>query len=380
MLFRHDEKGRARPWQGSRAGGPAARRLTRPRGARAPAVRLNPATPPASTRRTTRPVTVIVTLPSTGCRRVRAGSAGSPGAPYPRPSRRSRAAPWSPGSGAPPASAGSKCPVRPSRRPRAAPFRHAGDGSGRLFVAEQTGRSAPAQDGALVDRPFLDITDRVPPAASAGCSASRSRRASADERGTVYAYYRGRAARAVVSEFRAATPHIHRARPRLRARRSWREPDPYPNHNGGWIGFDPAACSWSHSATGLGRRPGEPGVGPRLARRARSCASTSTTTADGKATDPAGQPVVGRRGRPRSSTRPAQPVPRRVRPGDGRPWIGDVGPGRWEEVDVAPAGRSRSRLRLAALGGPALLRPAHGLRPGGRHSRSRSTRTARAAR
>src|SRR4029079_7712698 len=36
-----------------------------------------------------------------------------------------------------------------------------GDGSGRLFVAEQAGRIRIVHDGALVDRPFLDITDRI---------------------------------------------------------------------------------------------------------------------------------------------------------------------------------------------------------------------------
>src|SRR5829696_8606491 len=36
-----------------------------------------------------------------------------------------------------------------------------GDGSGRLFVAEQAGRIRIVQDGALADQPFLDITDRI---------------------------------------------------------------------------------------------------------------------------------------------------------------------------------------------------------------------------
>src|SRR5690242_18084611 len=36
-----------------------------------------------------------------------------------------------------------------------------GDGSGRLFVAEQGGRIRIVRDGALVERPFLDIHDRI---------------------------------------------------------------------------------------------------------------------------------------------------------------------------------------------------------------------------
>src|SRR5689334_14332882 len=37
----------------------------------------------------------------------------------------------------------------------------AGDGSGRLFVVEQGGRIRIVHDGKLVDRPFLDISDRI---------------------------------------------------------------------------------------------------------------------------------------------------------------------------------------------------------------------------
>src|SRR5947207_1154806 len=38
---------------------------------------------------------------------------------------------------------------------------NAGDGSGRLFVLEQAGRIRIVRDGALVERPFLDIRGRI---------------------------------------------------------------------------------------------------------------------------------------------------------------------------------------------------------------------------
>ncbi|MGH7165147.1 MAG: PQQ-dependent sugar dehydrogenase, partial [Nitrospiraceae bacterium] len=38
---------------------------------------------------------------------------------------------------------------------------HAGDGSGRLFVVEQTGRIRIVENGRLRETPFLDISSRV---------------------------------------------------------------------------------------------------------------------------------------------------------------------------------------------------------------------------
>ena len=38
---------------------------------------------------------------------------------------------------------------------------HAGDGSGRLFVVEQQGRIRIIEDGAVIETPFLDVSDRV---------------------------------------------------------------------------------------------------------------------------------------------------------------------------------------------------------------------------
>lgn len=38
---------------------------------------------------------------------------------------------------------------------------HAGDGSGRLFIVEQSGRIKIYQNGALLQTPFLNITNRV---------------------------------------------------------------------------------------------------------------------------------------------------------------------------------------------------------------------------
>ncbi len=39
---------------------------------------------------------------------------------------------------------------------------HAGDGSGRLFIVEQTGQIRIVEDGTLLATPFLDISDSLP--------------------------------------------------------------------------------------------------------------------------------------------------------------------------------------------------------------------------
>jgi uncharacterized protein (TIGR03437 family) len=45
--------------------------------------------------------------------------------------------------------------------PQPSDIQHAGDGSGRLFVVQQSGRIRIWRNGALVDRPFLDIASRI---------------------------------------------------------------------------------------------------------------------------------------------------------------------------------------------------------------------------
>ena len=52
---------------------------------------------------------------------------------------------------------------------------HAGDGSGRIFVVQQTGQIRIIQDGALRAEPFLDLADRVSCCGSAASSAWLSR-------------------------------------------------------------------------------------------------------------------------------------------------------------------------------------------------------------
>ena len=113
---------------------------------------------------------------------------------------------------------------------------HAGDGSGRIFVAEQRGRVRILKDGRLFDPPFLDISDRVvccgeqglfglafPPSYSSGQH--------------FYVSYSNHDGDTIVSRFRTSVDPD-------RAKNDSEEillkiPQPFEIHNGGHLAFGP---------------------------------------------------------------------------------------------------------------------------------------------
>jgi glucose/arabinose dehydrogenase len=218
---------------------------------------------------------------------------------------------------------------------------HAGDGSGRLFVLEQPGRIRIVRDGTLVDRPFLDITGRI---------------ASGGERGLlgiafhpdyptdprVFVDYTDRDGDTVVSSFRVtgdadvADPNSEQTLLHI--------DQPFANHNGGGTVFGPDGMLYI--AMGDGGSAGDPqGNGQRLDTLLAKILRIDVdgAPAGGKAyAIPAGNPFV--------DTQDARPEiwltglrnPWRIRfdRANGDLWIGDVGQGKWEEIDVARAGAS----------------------------------------
>ena len=116
--------------------------------------------------------------------------------------------------------------------------------------------------------------------------------------------------------------------------------DRFGNHNGGGLAFGPEG--YLYIATGDGGGGGDPLdlAGTSTRRWPRSCASTSTRGPRLAVHDPGRQPVRADRWRPPGdlADRPAQPLAHPLRPGYGRPWIGDVGQNDREEIDVARAG------------------------------------------
>ena len=215
---------------------------------------------------------------------------------------------------------------------------NAGDGSDRLFVAEQPGRIRVIEGGEVRPSPFLDITDRVTSGGERGLLGFAFP-PDFGPRPRVYVHYSGADGATVISEFRLDPNDTGRLDPATE-RVILTEPQPYPNHNGGWIGFD--ATGALLVALGDGGSGGDPenrasDLGNLLGKMLRL---DVLDPPEGQAyAIPADNPYVGR-----TDARPEilhsglrNPFRASVDPATGNLWIGDVGQNAWEEVDTAPA-------------------------------------------
>lgn len=131
---------------------------------------------------------------------------------------------------------------------------HAGDGSGRLFILEQTGTIRLLKSGVLLQTPFLDITEKI------SCCGERGLLGLAFPPGYVskgyfYINYTNQEGDTVVARY-SLTGHPDAA-----------DPDsetvilsitqPYSNHNGGHLAFGPDG--YLYIGTGDGGSSGDPG-------------------------------------------------------------------------------------------------------------------------
>jgi glucose/arabinose dehydrogenase len=211
-----------------------------------------------------------------------------------------------------------------------------GDGSGRLFVAEQAGRVRIVKDGELVARPFLDITRRIRSGGERGLlGLAFAPDFPTDPR--LYVDYTDLDGNSVIASFRAPAATPDRADPNSE-QILLQFDQPFPNHNGGGLAFGPDGDLYI--AVGDGGSAGDPqGNGQKL------------TTLLGK--------LLRIRPAPPDVSQPAYTIPPDApfaNQPDARPeirayglrnpwrfsfdrttgdlWIGDVGQGAWEEVDV----------------------------------------------
>jgi glucose/arabinose dehydrogenase len=211
-----------------------------------------------------------------------------------------------------------------------------------LFVVEQAGRIRIVREGKLVERPFLDITDVVRSGGEQGLLGLAFLPGS--DKGRFFVYYTDKNARQVVASY-DTDPADHDVAAPATAQIWLRMADSFPNHNGGSMVFGPDGDLYI--GTGDGGGGGDPlrsgqRVDTLLAKILRIDVSGPPASGNPVYDIPADNPFVRRP--------PALPEifdtglrnPWRIRfdRSTGDLWIGDVGQGDREEIDVSRKGVS----------------------------------------
>ncbi len=214
-------------------------------------------------------------------------------------------------------------------------------GDDRVFVVEQRGVISIVRDGARVARPFLDIRSRVRSGGEQGLLglAFHPRHA---ENGRLYVNYTNRAGTTVIAEYRVAGDRDRAVPATARTLMTIRQP--FANHNGGDIAFGPDG--YLHIGMGDGGSGGDPGNrAQRLDTRLGKMLRIDVDRRAGRLgyAIPRDNPFRGRRGVPAEIFAVGLRNPWRFSfdRTRGDLWIGDVGQGRFEEINFAPPARAR---------------------------------------
>jgi glucose/arabinose dehydrogenase len=243
------------------------------------------------------------------------------------------------------------------------------DGSGRLFVAEQGGRIRVVRDGLVLPEPYLDISDRVLAGGERGLLGLAFPPGFGDLWPELYVHYSDSNGDTVISGFRGAPDGGDTADPSTE-RYIVREPQPYANHNGGWIGFD--ADGMLLIGLGDGGAGGDPenrasDLTVLLGKMLRIDVLGANAAGGEAYLIPADNPFAGR-----SDARPEilhyglrNPFRDSVDLETGDLWIGDVGQGAWEEVDVARSGSGGLDFGWRRWEGRHCYNPSNGCDPAG---------------
>jgi glucose/arabinose dehydrogenase len=206
-----------------------------------------------------------------------------------------------------------------------------------VLVAEQGGRLRVVRDGTLLAGAFLDIADAVTAGGEQGLLGVVVHPDAAD--GRVFVYYTDRDERQVVSSFPTDPADPDQAVVGEEVRLLVMD-DRFGNHNGGGLAFGPDG--FLYIATGDGGGAGDPLDSGR--DRTSLLAKILRIDVDGSAGDrpygiPADNPFVDRDDAAPEAwlTGLRNPFRFRIDPATGL-WIGDVGQGAREEIDLAPIG------------------------------------------
>jgi glucose/arabinose dehydrogenase len=222
---------------------------------------------------------------------------------------------------------------------------NAGDGSGRLFVVEQTGKIMIVKAGKVLAAPFLDLSASVSGGNEQGLL-GLAFHPSYKSNGKLYVSYTDRNGTSIIREYRVSASNPDRVngasgRTLLRLRQ------PYANHNGGNIAFGPDGDLYI--GFGDGGSAGDPGnraqnLGTLLGKLLRIDVHRRTGTLPYGI--PSTNPFVGRSGLDQIWAYGLRnPWRWSFDRATGDLWIGDVGQDAWEEVDRAMASHGRNAGR-----------------------------------
>ena len=215
---------------------------------------------------------------------------------------------------------------------------HAGDGSGRIFVLEQRGQIRIVRDGQLLGDPFLNIGDRLTAGGERGLLGLAFHPDFPNDP-RFFVNYTDLEGDTVVSSF-AAEAGADRADGNSEVV-LLRIDQPYPNHNGGALAFGPDG--YLYISTGDGGSGGDPhDNGQRMDTLLGKILRIDVDGGSGDAhyAVPPDNPFVDQSGALPEIWHLGLRNPWRMSfdRETGDLWIGDVGQGSWEEVDVARAG------------------------------------------
>lgn len=209
-------------------------------------------------------------------------------------------------------------------------IQHAGDGSGRLFVVEQSGRILLVKNGRVLPTPFLNILDEVGSSGNEQGLLGLAFHPRYTENGLFFVNYTDRRGNTVIARFQVSSdPDL--ADPASETRLLYVE-QPYENHNGGALAFGPDG--YLYAGLGDGGAGGDPhGNGQKIDSLLGKILRLDVDSGEPYAIladNPFGSEVwaYGLRNPWRISFDRAT----------GDLWIGDVGQGEWEEIDILPAG------------------------------------------
>jgi glucose/arabinose dehydrogenase len=209
------------------------------------------------------------------------------------------------------------------------------DGTGRMFIVEQGGRVLVLKDATVLATPLLDLSSVVSKGGEQGLLGLAFHPSFASNR-RFYVNYTNRYGDTVIREYRTSTTSPDRVESGS-GRTVLTIDQPYANHNGGMLAFGPDG--YLYIATGDGGGAGDPG------NRAQSINSLHgkilRINVNGKTSSrgylvPSSNPYVGRTGLDEIWQRGLRnPWRFSFDRSTGSLWIGDVGQGRYEEVNRA---------------------------------------------